>query len=349
MARRHDGFPGLALSGLQPGDQDGRPAHRAREPGRSLRQRGQGGRPLHPRALRDPDPERPHPDHPARLEVRLPEPVQGRGLLLQHPPVHRLEVGHHQSGDDARHRVRHDPPAGLRHLCHAHRRRPGLLPEHRRHARPDLDRRDHRPAPVDHPVAALRRSRRVEDRGARSRGTLRRALGRRSRRSFTGVRRLRPRALALLHREHLAARGGREGDRPAFEVGCPRRPDAPVHAVAGGGGDRHRGGEPGRPRRRRRRPRCRGRDGADDEPGDVDSVGGRGSSGGPGRGRCRSAAARGRPAVVAYRRRQDLRPLHRRGSAHDGRRRPGAPLDARLEPRRCRLGAPFELPRFRGR
>ena len=69
-------------------------------------------------------------------------------------------------------RVRHDPPARLRHLCHADRRRADLLPEHRRHARPDLDRRDHRPAPVDDPLAALGRSRRIEDRGARSRGAL---------------------------------------------------------------------------------------------------------------------------------------------------------------------------------
>jgi len=43
------------------------------------------------------------------MEVRFPVAVQGRGLLLQHAHVHRLEVGHGESGDDARRRVRDDP------------------------------------------------------------------------------------------------------------------------------------------------------------------------------------------------------------------------------------------------
>ena len=161
------------------------------------------------------------------------------------------------------------------------------------------------------------------------------------------VRRLRSRALALLHREHLAARGGREGDRPALEAGRPGRQDAPVHPDAGGRGDRHRGGESGRSRRCRRRPRRRRRDGADDEPGD--GTGGPSGRQAPRRpaaaGRARrerSAAAGGHRALVAHRRRQDLRSLHRRGPARDGRGRPGPLVDPRLESRRRRLGAALD-------
>ncbi len=44
---------------------------------------------------------------------------------------------------------------------------------------------------------------------------------------------LRPRALEVLHRERLAARGGRGRDRPAHEARRPRRQDGAVHAAPG--------------------------------------------------------------------------------------------------------------------
>ena len=47
----------------------------------------------------------------------------------------------------------------------------------RRDAGPDDDGRDHRPAPLDDPLEALRRDRRVEDPGARHRLEVRRAVG----------------------------------------------------------------------------------------------------------------------------------------------------------------------------
>ena len=57
------------------------------------------------------------------LEVRLREPVQGRGLLRLHPAVHRPEVGHPEPGDDARPGVRDGAGPGVRHL-----RLPGVGP-----------------------------------------------------------------------------------------------------------------------------------------------------------------------------------------------------------------------------
>ena len=63
------------------------------------------------------------PVHPQGLEVRLQLAVQGRGVLRQHPAVHRHEVGHPEPGHRPRPRVRHGAPAGVRHL-----RRPGRRP-----------------------------------------------------------------------------------------------------------------------------------------------------------------------------------------------------------------------------
>ena len=46
-------------------------------------------RPVQPR-----DQEPPRPQYPARLEVRLRQPLQVRGLLRQHDADHRSQVGH---------------------------------------------------------------------------------------------------------------------------------------------------------------------------------------------------------------------------------------------------------------
>ncbi len=54
-----------------------------------------------------------------RLEIRLQLAFQSRGLLRQHQTVHRPEVGHAESGHDARHRLRHGPSARVWHLLDA--------------------------------------------------------------------------------------------------------------------------------------------------------------------------------------------------------------------------------------
>ena len=59
---------------------------------------------------------------PPRVEVRLPVALQGRGLLLQHAPLHGPEVGHDEPRHDARRGVRDDPPARLRDLRDEDRR-----------------------------------------------------------------------------------------------------------------------------------------------------------------------------------------------------------------------------------
>ena len=177
MARRHERFARLPLPRLQPGNQDERAAHGSREPGGAVHQRGESGRPLHPGALPAHDAEPADPHDAARMEVRLPVALQGRGLLLQHAPLHGPEVGHDEPRHDARRRVRDDPPARVRHVRDEDRRREGVLRDDRRDGRPHDDRRDHRPAPFDDPLAPVGRDRRVEDRRARPRVEVRRALG----------------------------------------------------------------------------------------------------------------------------------------------------------------------------
>ena len=83
----------------------------------------------------------PDPHQPQELEVRAREPVQGRRLLRRHARVHRQQVGHGQSGDDARRRLRHRAPARLRHLRFPHRRREEIPEGGRRHRRPFPPRR----------------------------------------------------------------------------------------------------------------------------------------------------------------------------------------------------------------
>ncbi len=68
--------------------------------------------------------------------------------------------------------------------------------------------------------------------------------------------------------------------------------------------------------------------------------------------RCRDAPAAAAPerrALVARRRRPDLRPLHRRADDGDARRRPDHARQRRLAPRRRRLGGGRKLRRARGR
>ena len=140
----------------------------------------------------------------------------------------------------------------------------GVLRGDRRHAGPHDDGRDHGPAPLDDPLAPLGRDRRVEDRRARPRVEVRRALRARQEilaPEFAGYG---LELVEVLHREHLAARGGRGRDRPAHEARRPRRQDGPVHAAPGRGRDEDRGGESGRRRGGRHRHRRRHRDGRHD-------------------------------------------------------------------------------------
>ncbi len=54
--------------------------------------------------------------HPATLGSRLPKPVQGRSLLLQHQAVHQPEMGNAQPGDDPRQRIRRGAGTGIWHV-----------------------------------------------------------------------------------------------------------------------------------------------------------------------------------------------------------------------------------------
>ncbi len=77
----------------------------------------------------------PDPDRPQGLEVRLRIAVQGRRLLRHHAAVHRQQVGHGQSGDDARPGFRHRARARLRHLRLQDRRSEAVPEGGRRHRR----------------------------------------------------------------------------------------------------------------------------------------------------------------------------------------------------------------------
>ena len=107
------------------------------------------------------------PQHARGLEVRLRQPVQGRGLLRQHAADHRPEVGHAEPDHAARPRVRPGPPARVRHLHAAGGRPEGAAQGAGRHRSALRGGRDHR--------AVARRS----SRGVRRRDRARR----RSRRS----------------------------------------------------------------------------------------------------------------------------------------------------------------------
>ena len=84
------------------------------------------------------------------LASRLRQPVQGRGLLRQHAPDHGSEVGHRQSGADARPRLRPRARARLRHLHAARDRSHEAAHRAGRHRRRLRGRRDPRAAALDH-------------------------------------------------------------------------------------------------------------------------------------------------------------------------------------------------------
>ena len=75
------------------------------------------------------------------MEVRLQLAVQGGRLLPEHPPVHRQQVGHGQSRDDARQRSRHRSGPRIRHV---------RFPDHRPEAVPQGSRG------LDHELPARR-------------------------------------------------------------------------------------------------------------------------------------------------------------------------------------------------
>ena len=244
------------------------------------------------------DRQHPDPDQPQELEVRAPEPVQGRRLLRRHPGVHRQQVGHGEPGDDARRRLRHRAAARLRHLRLPHRRREEVPEGGRRHRPPLPAGRVRR----HHALAAgqrlLRRAGRGEDPGARRRVALRRARRGAAAADQPGHRRqVRPRDDVVHRRERVGAARGRAGDRQALEHGGGRQPER-LRQVPDGAGH----GE-GRHRRRRRHG---GRDGrrhgdgaADDEPagrvdGAVDARRRRAGDGRGGRRRRRAASRRRR-------------------------------------------------------
>ena len=105
----------------------------------------------------------------------LREPVQGRRLLRHHAALHRQQVGHRQSGDDARQRLRHRAAARVRHLRFPHRR-PEEVPEGgRRHRRSFPPRRVRRHDALAHRQRVHRCAREREDPGARRRVALQRA------------------------------------------------------------------------------------------------------------------------------------------------------------------------------
>ena len=111
--------------------------------------------------------------HAAGLAARLREPVQGRGLFLQHAHLHRPEMGHQEPGDRARRRVRAGAAARLRHLRDPDQGPVRVPARGRRHRRPLHRRRDQRPA-AQHHRRPLRHDRRgLGHPGARPRRQLR--------------------------------------------------------------------------------------------------------------------------------------------------------------------------------
>ena len=159
------------------------------------------------------------------LDVRLRQPVQGRGLLRQHAADHRPEVGHAQPGAAARPRLRPGARARLRHL-HAARARPeALLRAAGRHRLLLRGRRDRRAAARDHRHRLRRSGREVGDRAARSRRRTTRRSSEQLRELARDAdrRRVRARDPAALHRERLGARRGGAGARRAHQHERDRR------------------------------------------------------------------------------------------------------------------------------
>ena len=168
MDRRRSAYARVALPALSQPDQEWRAADRAPGPARRARARGPARRRVlaRPTPARDPQPARAL--DALGLGLRLRQPVQGRGVLRQHPRDHRSQVGHAVSGAAARPRFRPAARARLRHL-HAARARPEASARAARRDRRGLRvRRDRGAAAFDH-RHGLRRSRREgRDRAGRS-------------------------------------------------------------------------------------------------------------------------------------------------------------------------------------
>ena len=109
------------------------------------------------------DRQHPDPDRPQGLEIRPREPVQGRCLLRRHAPFHRQQMGHRQSGDDARRGLRHRPAARVRHLRFPHRRRQEVPEGSRGHRRSFPSRRVQRHDALAHRQRVHRGAGELED------------------------------------------------------------------------------------------------------------------------------------------------------------------------------------------
>ncbi len=133
---------------------------------------GQFGDTFGPGKLHAHDRQHPDPHRPQGLEVRPREPVQGRRLLRRHAAFHRQQVGHGQSGDDARPGLRHRAAARLRHLRFPRRRRAEVPEGSRGHRRSLPPRRIQRHDALAHRQRVLRCARAGEDPGARRRRAL---------------------------------------------------------------------------------------------------------------------------------------------------------------------------------
>ena len=166
------------------------------------------------------------------LEVRLQQPVQGRGVLRLHAQVHRPQVGHAGPGDDARQGFRHGARDRVRHL-----RDPREGSRHHRAATSSAPKGASRPSEIQENLRGkigLRIKELMPELGI----PVIEMSRRRSTRWATALRdRLQPdfeahgpRAGRGAGAGHRAAGGSREGDRQARRHGRRRQPPG-VHAV----------------------------------------------------------------------------------------------------------------------
>ena len=175
------------------------------------------------------------PLHAGRLDARLRQPVQGRGLLRQHAADHRSQVGHAEPGACCATRTsapcacaRSAPTRCARSTprrCSPSWSAPTQSFEadeitelHARDHQPGLRRRDRRRA-RSRVLDLAANYARLSERGAR------RGAG-------AHRRRVRPRGAAALHRQRVAAGRGGEGARHAQQHGRDRRPARPTSSTS---------------------------------------------------------------------------------------------------------------------
>ena len=173
MERRLARHAVVSLSGRGQGNQARRAADRPRIADRAIHL----SRPVR-RYLRAGQVCADHRQHPGAersegMEVRVRIAVQGRRLLCGHAAFHRQQMGHGQSGDDARPGFRHRAPACVRHLRFPHHRSEAVSEGSRRHRRPFSSRRVQRHDALAHRQRLLRGAGAVENSCARRRGALR--------------------------------------------------------------------------------------------------------------------------------------------------------------------------------